>query len=121
MTQSNELTRREKLATSKGFSRIPHPLADIMYSGQLNQRELRVLLVIIRMTLGFDRRETEIGGAMFSELTGIPIKKIWKILDRLHFLDIIEREARFYDKSGNRSANAYSISRKYLGDLRLKK
>lgn len=112
-------TRKEKLRDASGFTRLPHGLADLIYGGTLSRDDIRVLLAITRMTLGYNRPGNEIGGGTLSELTGIPVRNIWRVVNRLEHLQIIKVTRRkIEERRGHeeRRANKYAINPSYFGD-----
>jgi phage replication O-like protein O len=116
--ETQSMTTREKLANAPGFTRIPHKLADLFYSGQLTRTEAQILMVIARLTLGFDMAKNEIGGSRISALTGISKPNIWRAVDRLEELKIIRVARREFDGRKVKGANSYAINPLYLGEVK---
>lgn len=69
--------------TEGGFTKIPHWLMSMLYRSDLTGRELRVILYIIRDTLGYHKKSNKIAYTRISEATGIDRREVIRIISSL--------------------------------------
>lgn len=73
----------------KGFTRIANEILESLASCDLSGRELRLLMIIMRYTYGFQRKKAELSLSFLSKATGIRPEHISKSLKKLSDRNII--------------------------------
>lgn len=81
-----------------GFTRVPNEIFLRLISGELSKVETQVLLTIVRLTIGFNKKSAPISIGIISKLTKLPSSKISHSLNTLQELNLVSRQ------SGNASA-----------------
>lgn len=79
------------------FTRIPNTLLDIALP-KLGYAELKIILVIIRKTIGWNKRRDQISLSQFEELTGLTRRNVSRAIVRLRDAGLI-RQYRVGQKS----------------------
>ena len=91
-----------------GYTRIVNEVLEAVCRASLTGRQCVILLVIMRETWGWNRKEAVIPAARFEVLTGIKDKaRIFEVLTQLANRQMITRTRRFPD------ATVYSINKNY--------
>ncbi len=70
------------------FTKVPNIVLEALITSDFSSRELRVILAIIRLTLGFHREEERISASVISKSVGIDRSSAAKVVNEL-----IERNA----------------------------
>lgn len=89
-----------------GFTMIANELLEALMNQKIHGREFRVLLVIMRKTYGFGKKEDQISLSQFTELTGLERKYICDVLNSLENKKMIVRDNRV-------SPTRYSLTKDY--------
>lgn len=61
-----------------GFTAVPNELLEALTVGELSKREVKIVLAVIRMTLGFHKKVDAISHWQISKMTGIPRQHVSK-------------------------------------------
>jgi phage replication O-like protein O len=75
---------------NRGFTRFPNDLFETILQLKLTLRELKVILVIIRFTIGFQKQEAELSVRFISKASRISFQHISETLIKLRKKDHIE-------------------------------
>ena len=116
-TVDSAVSKKRGLKTQKqptaadGYSRISHRILETLYMADLNPRQYRVLLFIIRKSLGWSQEEVELSTKDLAEGIGIDSAAIWRAIPGL-----IE-EGYLLKKEGTNQKNIYSLNSKKFGRL----
>ena len=84
--------------SKKGFMRVPNDIAEAIISAPLTANELKVLLVIMRQTYGFNRTEKDISISQIQKITGLAKGGISVALAKLKNKNIIKSEKQTKNK-----------------------
>ena len=76
--------------TEKGFTKIANELFDKIIQTDFNKRELKVILLIIRYTYGFSRKQAPLSVRFISQATGVPFTHITPVIKKLAANNIIK-------------------------------
>jgi len=76
--------------TEKGFTKIANELFDKIIQADFNKRELKVILLIIRYTYGFSRKQAPLSVRFISQATGVPFTHITPVIKKLAANNIIK-------------------------------
>jgi len=79
---------------NKNFSKIPNELLEILAKTYLSNYECRCLMVILRKTFGWNKKEDFISLSQFAQKTGIRKNHVWRTLKRLESRKIIKRNEK---------------------------
>ena len=82
------------MAASKGFVKFPNELFDKLLTAELTGGELKVLLAIVRQTLGFNVDAAPISLSLLQKMTGLSRGTICDVLTALKSKNIISAEKR---------------------------
>lgn len=74
-----------------GYTRIANELLDAIISHPFSRREYAVLMAIVRMTYGYNKKEDAISGWQLSEITGIDRSHVSKTINDLVQKNIIKK------------------------------
>lgn len=66
-----------------GYTRIANELLEQIMSAQLTLREVRVVMAVIRLTYGWNRKQARVTGGLLAKLTGMPSTKASEALASL--------------------------------------
>lgn len=66
-----------------GYTKVPHWLLAKLYRSDLTSRELKVILYIIRDTLGYHKNSEKIAYGRIAEATGIDRRNVIKVVQSL--------------------------------------
>lgn len=91
-----------------GFLKIANSLFEAIYRHGFTQRELTILLCIVRWTYGFDRKSTEMSLRFIEKDTGIANSHISTVLARLESANVI-----VISKSHGRNAQQVSLQKDF--------
>lgn len=80
-----------------GYTRIANELLEQVMAAPFTLRELRVVMAVIRLTYGWNRKQARVTGGLLEKLTGIHATTCAKVLSSLIEKDVIVR------KGGSRS------------------
>lgn len=86
------------MAASKGFVKFPNDLFDALLTAELTGGELKVLLAIIRQTLGFNVDTAPISVSLLQKMTGLTKGTACKTLTALKSKNIISAEKQAKSK-----------------------
>ena len=86
------------MAASKGFVKFPNELFDKLLTAELTGGELKVLLAIIRQTLGFNVDTAPISVSLLQKMTGLTKGAACKTLTALKSKNIINAEKQAKNK-----------------------
>ncbi|MFH1727083.1 MAG: replication protein [Pseudomonadota bacterium] len=92
-----------KLAT--GYTKLPNKLLIVILSGKISRSETAIVLLILRLTVSFQRRQVNLSKRAIAKITGLQCSTVLKSIENLISLNIIEKEA-----GDNKSSNKYAIS-----------
>lgn len=83
--------------TGDGFTGISNELLEAIYSVNLNGTQFRIILMIIRFTYGFQRKEHDMSVSFISNGTGIAQRQIKRELNSLVEMAVVKvtKEATF--------------------------
>lgn len=87
-----------KADIENGYTRIANDIMDALAFADVTLREMKIILVIIRRTYGFQKKSDWIALDQFVEATGIAKENISRILSSLVSKKIIEKEGHGYIK-----------------------
>jgi phage replication O-like protein O len=74
-----------------GYTRIANELLDAIVHYPFSRREYAVVMAIIRMTYGFNKKEDAISGWQLSEMTGIDRSHVSKTINELVRKNVIKK------------------------------
>lgn len=66
-----------------GYTRIANELLESVITAPLTQREMRVVLAVIRLTYGWNRKTARVTGGLLAKLTGLHDSRVTKVLSGL--------------------------------------
>lgn len=75
----------------EGYTQVANNLLEDIMAAPLTLREMRVVLAIIRLTYGWNRKEARITGGLLAKLTGMPATKVSKTLAGLVAKNVVVR------------------------------
>ena len=84
--------------SKKGFMRVPNDIAEAIIAAPLTANELKVLIVIMRQTFGFNRAEKDISISQIQKITGLAKGGISAALTKLKNKNIIKSEKQAKNK-----------------------
>ncbi len=85
-----------------GYTRIANELLEQVMSAPLTLREMRVVMAVIRLTYGWNRKQARVTGGLLAKLTGLPATKASQALSALVAKRVIIRHG------GSRSAVSFN-------------
>ena len=88
---------------ANGYTKYPHWLESRMMQSDLNGREFKILIAIIRQTFGYGKNYSDIAYTMLSKMTGI---------DRRHCIEVVkslEQKKVIKIKRGRCGINSISL------------
>ena len=104
-----------------GYTRIANKIMEALAKTPLNGTQFRILVVVLRFTYGFNRKEAELSESYLSKATGIhkqQIKRELKVLINCHIVKIIQ-EATFntpriiaFNKDAEQWINSLQVTKK---------
>lgn len=104
-----------------GFTRIANDILEALARAPLNGTQFRILLVVLRYTYGFNRKEAELSESYLSKATGIhkqQIKRELKALINSHVVNVVF-EATFnssrviaFNKDVDQWVNSLQVTKK---------
>ncbi|MGQ7249552.1 replication protein [Halomonas sp. V046] len=74
-----------------GFTRIANELMEQVMAAPLTLREMRVVLAVIRLTYGWNRKQARVTGGLLGKLTGLPDTKASQTLAALVEKNVVTR------------------------------
>jgi phage replication O-like protein O len=80
-----------KICQKKGYTRFYHEVEDNLISSKFGALEIKVILAIIRRTIGYNKEYAEISLRLFEQMIKTNHGNISKVLDRLSDNEIIIR------------------------------
>lgn len=93
---------------SRGYTRLPNEVLVKVMNGDIGQREIRILMAILRLSAGFGKTWVSVSGEYLNELTSIPLNHLYKSIKVLVEKGLIEKKVQ-PDQKTKRSANIYRI------------
>lgn len=81
-----------------GYTRIANELLEQVMAAPLTLREMRVVMAVIRLTYGWNRKQARVTGGLLGKLTGLPSTKASQALAALVAKNVVLRHG------GSRSA-----------------
>ncbi|TFH85239.1 hypothetical protein EQG41_18165 [Billgrantia azerbaijanica] len=63
-----------------GYTQVANELLEEVMSAPLTQREMRVVLAVIRLTYGWNRKQARVTGGLLAKLTGLHESRCTKVL-----------------------------------------
>lgn len=96
--------------TEKGFTKIANELFDKIIQADFNKRELKVILLIIRYTYGFSRKQAPLSVRFISQATGINSRHVSPLIIKLAKRNIIKFESDF---NTNHTSRTISLNKNY--------
>jgi len=79
------------IRVKKNFSKIPNDLLEVLAKTRLSNYEIRCILVILRKTFGWNKKEDYISLSQFARKMGVRKSHVWRTLKRLEWRKIIKR------------------------------
>lgn len=67
----------------KGFTQIPNIVIEKLCTGDFSKRELKVLLALVRCTIGYNKQFNWMSGKLLENMTGIDKKNARKTINGL--------------------------------------
>ncbi|MFZ3228993.1 MAG: replication protein [Pseudobdellovibrio sp.] len=92
---------------AKGFTRTPNEILFKIMSGDVEPREIRVLLAILRLSNGFGKMWVSVSANYLVDLTKIPSNHIFKCIKGLIEKGLIEKKVT--SENGRSSSNQYRV------------
>lgn len=83
--------RAVKSRLSTGYTRVPNTLLMEMVSGDLTRNEMKLLLLIARMTISFNRAHVPLSKGVIERMTGIQGRSVLEALQSLVRANFIEK------------------------------
>lgn len=74
-----------------GYTRIANELLEQVMAAPLTLREMRVVMAVIRLTYGWNRKQARLTGGLLAKLTGMPDTKAGKTLASLVEKNVVIR------------------------------
>lgn len=74
-----------------GYTRIANELLEQVMAAPLTLREMRVVMAVIRLTYGWNRKQARIPGGLLAKLTGMPATKASKAMAALVAKNVVIR------------------------------
>jgi len=96
-TPPGEVREKRGPQVEDGYTRIANELLEQVMAAPFTLRELRVVMAVIRLTYGWNRKQARVTGGLLEKLTGIHATTCAKVLSSLIEKDVIVR------KGGSRS------------------
>jgi len=90
------------------FTKLSNELLEALSKIRIPGEAMQVLLVVMRLTYGWNRKEWPIGNKEFVELTGITKTHIQRAIDRLQSMNLIK-----VTKKGYKLTPTYCIQKDY--------
>lgn len=112
-TSKSEGTSISEVPTKEGFTRLNHTILEKLCQLDLGAREYRLVLYLIRQTLGWNREWVELSATDIERAMGWNNSQVWKTIPGLrdtHQCIIVRRE------EGSQK-NFYSLNSKVFGRL----
>ena len=78
--------------TENGFTRIADSLLDALALADLSKRELKILLVVLRRTYGFQKKHAPLSASFIAQATGIQRQHIASTISAMVQRGILHRE-----------------------------
>lgn len=91
-----------------GFTRIANELFDAVLRAPFTGREQKVVLAVIRLTYGYNKREDAISFGQVSLATGIGRREVIRAMDRLLAAHVLTRRT-----TGPRSPSVWAVQKQY--------
>jgi len=79
----------EHLQLEKGYVRIPHELLNAMLATEFTGREFRIILAVIRYSMGWHKEEAHLTQKQIQQITGLSQRTISDCLRRLAIKNIL--------------------------------
>lgn len=91
---------------AKGYTKLPNSILVLIMEGMLRPAEVRILLLIARLTLSYGRAEADVSKRVIEKMTGLQGRVVLEALQGLERQGLIERK----------QGNAFTSSRARLTD-----
>ena len=75
----------------EGYTQLANRLFEEVMAAPLTLREMRVVLAVIRLTYGWNRKQARVTGGLLAKLTGMPTTKVSQTLAGLVAKNVITR------------------------------
>ncbi|WP_427030864.1 replication protein [Halomonas sp. H2] len=75
----------------EGYTRIANELLEQVMAAPLTLREIRIVMAVIRLTYGWNRKQARVTGGLLAKLTGLPDTIAAKVLSGLIAKNVILR------------------------------
>lgn len=82
--------------TDEGFVRIANELMDAVLSAGFSQRQLLVLLAIIRKTYGYNKKEDDMSAQQIGKLCNMARTHVTTVLNQLAAMNVIQKKTGEY-------------------------
>lgn len=99
-TQARRATEQDRAVTevaslksrlSTGYTRVPNSILMEMVSGDLSRNEMKILLLVARMTVSFNRRYVPLSKSVIERMTGIQGRAVLEAVQSLQNAGFLEK------------------------------
>jgi len=104
------------ISEAENFTRVPHAVTEALQREEFSSRQFRILVTILRETLGWGREYAELSAKDFAKKTGIAASHIFITLRDLEDEGAIIRRV-----NGKNAKNSYALNRGFFAKYSTKR